>query len=385
MTLSAFFCVGAFSSALAGRLVERMGPAAALRTAAAGSGAVLVVTGVLGRSWLALTALVAAAGLANSLVQPAANLYVARGVSPRRHGLALGIQKSGIPAASLVGGLAVPTVGLTIGWSWAFVLGGLLACAASLSVRPAGGAVTGAGGISVGSNQLGDSRGSLAAPLGRVAFGAAGQTSSPVTGVESPEGTGETRPRPRPDVPMRLLVAVASSTCLAVIGSVALSSFFVLYSVDIGTTEASAGILLMLGSLVGIAARLLMGAGADRSSISPWRMLAAMFALAAVAFAGLATGSKAMMISAMPFAFATSFAWPGLFHLAVVRSNPSAPGAATGVTLTGSYIGAVCSPLLFGLIVETTGYVWAWGVAAITSAAAAGLMALVSRRVSTPR
>ena len=55
-------------------------------------------------------------------------------MSSRRQGLALGIQKSGIPTASLLGGLAVPAVGLTIGWSWAFVLGGLLAFAVSLGV-----------------------------------------------------------------------------------------------------------------------------------------------------------------------------------------------------------------------------------------------------------
>ena len=338
MTVSAFFFVGALSSALAGRMVERIGPAAALRLAAATAGAVLVVTGVLGQSWLALMALVAVAGLANSWAQPAANLYVARGVSSRRQGLALGIQKSGIPTASLLGGLAVPTVGLTIGWSWAFVLGGLLAFAVSLGVPAIG-----------------------AAP--------------PAEGGPGPAG------RPRPDVPMRLLVAVACSTCLAAMGSMGLSAFFVLSSVEIGVDEAFAGVLLMAGSVVGIAARLAMGASADRSSLSPWHMLTAMFAVAAVAFVGLSAGSKTMLFVAMPFAFATSFAWPGLFHLAVVRSNPSAPGAATGITMTGSFTGAVCGPLLFGLLVEATGYAWAWGFTAITSGAAAAVMAVVGRLI----
>ena len=343
MTVSAFFFVGALSSALAGRMVERIGPAAALRLAAATAGAMLVVTGVLGQSWLALMALVAVAGLANSWAQPAANLYVARGVSSRRQGLALGIQKSGIPTASLLGGLAVPAVGLTIGWSWAFVLGGLLAFAVSLGVPAIGAAPSAEGG------------------------------SGPV--AERPAG------RPRPDVPMRLLVAVACSTCLAAMGSMGLSAFFVLSSVEIGVDEASAGVLLMAGSVVGIAARLTMGASADRSSLSPWHMLTAMFAVAAVAFVGLSAGSKTMLFVAMPFAFATSFAWPGLFHLAVVRSNPSAPGAATGIAMTGSFTGAVCGPLLFGLLVEAAGYAWAWGFTAITSAAAAAVMAVVGRLI----
>ena len=343
MTVSAFFFVGVLTSALSGRMVERIGPTAGLRLASAAAGVVLVVTGVLGRSWPALITLVAVAGLANSWAQPAANLYVARGVSNRRQGLALGIQKSGIPTASLLAGLAIPTIGLTIGWTWAFVLSGLFAFGVVLFVPAVAGPSAAAGGSGT-------------------------KTAGPTT-------------RPRPDVPMRLLVAVACSTCLAAMGSMALSSFFVLSSVEIGIAEAVAGILLMAGSLVGIASRLVMGASADRASINPLHMLSAMFAVASLAFIGLSTGSKAMLFAAMPFVFATSFAWPGLFHLAMVRANPSAPGAATGIAMTGSFTGAVCGPLLFGLLVEATSYGWAWGFAAITSGAAAAVMAVTGRLI----
>ena len=343
MTVSVFFLVGVATSALAGRMVERIGPVASLRLAAAMGGGILLVAGAVARSWAVLVAFVAAAGLANSLAQPAANLYVARGVSNRRQGLALGIQKSGIPTASLLAGLAVPTVGLTIGWSWAFALGGLLALAVSLGVPAIGG--------------------------------------EPSTATERRLTTQDRASQPRPDVGMRLLVAVACSTCLAAMGSMGLGSFFVLSSVEIGVEEAFAGILLMVGSVVGIVARLVMGASADRSSLSPWHMLTAMFAVAGLAFVGLSMGSKPTMFAAMPFAFATSFAWPGLFHLAVVRSNPSAPGAATGIAMTGSFAGAVTGPLLFGLLVEAAGYGWAWSFTAITSAAAAAVMAVVGRLI----
>ena len=344
MTVSVFFCVGVATSALAGRLVERIGPAASLRLAAALGGAMLVAAGATARSWAVLVAFVAAAGLANSLAQPAANLYVARGVSNRRQGLALGIQKSGIPTGSLLAGLAVPTVGLTIGWAWAFALGGLLAFGVSLGVPSVG--------------------------------------EAPAAGNRRGPSASGSAVRPRPDLPMRLLVAVACSTCLAAMGSMGLGSFFVLSSVETGIGEGAAGLLLMVGSVVGIAARLAMGASADRSSISPWHMLTAMFAVAGLAFVGFAAGSKAMLFVAMPFAFATSFSWPGLFHLAMVRSNPSAPGAATGITMTGSFTGAVVGPLLFGVLVETAGYAWAWGYTAATSAAAAAVMAAVSRLIA---
>ena len=346
--VSAFFCVGAASSALAGRMVERAGPAAALRLAAAVSGVVLLVTGAVSRSWPALVSLVALAGLANAWAQPAANLYVAKGVASDRQGLALGIQKSGIPAASLLGGLAIPTVGLTIGWSWAFVLGGALA---------------------------------LLVPLAVPAVGDAPPTDGASSGGSRSQSAAARR-QGRPDVPLRLLVAVACSTCLAAVGSMAMSAFFVLSSVESGFDEAVAGVLLMAGSVIGIVSRLAMGASADRGSRDPLTMLTAMFAVAALAFVGFSTGSQALLFVSMPFAFATSFAWPGLFHLAMVRLNPSAPGAATGITMTGSFIGAVCGPLLFGLVVEASSYAWGWGFTAITSGASAAVMAVASRLIN---
>ena len=409
MTVSAFFFVGALTSAWSGRIVERIGPAAGLRLSTVAAGAVLVVTGALGRSWLALMILVGLAGLANSWGQPAANLYVARGVSSGRQGLALGIQKSGIPAASLLAGLAIPTVGLTIGWHWAFVLGGLLAFVVSLGVPAVGETPPAAGRGAVSSREV-TSRAvaDRAVTSGAVTDGAVADrevTDGAVMDREVTDGAVTSRAatsravtdgavadravtdgpsvRPRPDVAMRLLVAVTCSTCLAAMGSMALSSFFVLSSVEIGVDEAVAGILLMAGSVVGIASRLVMGASADRAALSPFHMLTAMFAVAALAFVGLSTGSRAMLYSAMPFAFATSFAWPGLFHLAMVRSNPSAPGAATGITMTGNFTGAVCGPLLFGVLVEATSYGWAWGFAAITSGAAAAVMAVAGRLIAS--
>ena len=164
-------------------------------------------------------------------------------------------------------------------------------------------------------------------------------------------------------------------------GSMALSTFFVLSSVESGFDEAVAGILLMVGSVVGIASRLGMGASADRASMSPFTMLTAVFAVASLAFVGLSTGSRTMVLVAMPFAFATSLAWPGLFHLATVRANPSAPGAATGITLTGTLAGAVSGPLLFGVLVEATSYGWGWRLAAVTSGAASAVMAVAGRLI----
>jgi MFS family permease len=85
----------------------------------------------------------------------------------------------------------------------------------------------------------------------------------------------------------------------------------------------------------------------------------------------LATGVPLLIVPGGVAAYCLAWGWPGLFNLAVVRSNPGAPGAATGITQTGTYIGAVLGPLLFGFGVEAWSYSWAWFGSAITSALAA--------------
>ena len=368
LTIGSFYLAGALGSVLSGRIVERVGPRAALRFTALATAGVLLATGVVGGSWAVLTGLVGLAGLANALAQPATNLYIARGVRPGRQGLAIGIQKSGIPAAALLGGLAVPTLGLTIGWSWAFVIGALLALAASAYVPPVPPkpaepvtSKTAAEPTPAGASENGTPAGEEAmdAPAGELKGGAAG----------------------RPDVPVRLLAALATATGLAAAGSGSLSGFFVVSSVGSGIDEGLAGVLLGAGSLVGITARLVLGAAADRGAIGAWNTLTVMFLVSAAAFGGLAAGSPVVVMAAVPFAFASAFAWPSLYHLAVVRANPSAPGAATGITMTGSYTGAVGGPLVFGLVADWASYGWAWGVAIVFMVAAAAVMTAVGRLI----
>ena len=61
-------------------------------------------------------------GLGNAIGQPAGNALVAAQVRPERFGLGFAIKQSGIPLATLLGGLAVPLIALTIGWRFAYVL-----------------------------------------------------------------------------------------------------------------------------------------------------------------------------------------------------------------------------------------------------------------------
>ena len=395
LTVGAFYLAGALGSVLSGRIVERVGPRSALRFTALATAGVLLATGAVAGSWAALTGLVGLAGLANALAQPATNLYIARGVRPGRQGLAIGIQKSGIPAAALLGGLAVPTLGLTVGWSWAFVIGALLALASSAYVPSVPPKPEWSAGATELAGQEGPAGPEGAAEAAEAAAGPSAEAAAAQTTNEAPadgvsDGSGATESpasatSARPDVPTRLLAALATATGLAAAGSGSLSGFFVVSSVGTGVDEGMAGFLLGAGSLVGIAVRLVLGAMADRGAIGAWNTLTVMFLVAAASFVGLATGSEAVLIAVLPFAFATAFAWPSLYHLAVVRANPSAPGAATGITMTGSYTGAVGGPLVFGLVADFASYGWAWGVAVVFMAAAAAVMTVVGRFINDRR
>src|SRR5829696_7279082 len=56
------------------------------------------------------------AGLANAVSHTAANLSLAREVPASRQGLSFGIKQAAIPVATLLAGLAVPTIAVTLGW-----------------------------------------------------------------------------------------------------------------------------------------------------------------------------------------------------------------------------------------------------------------------------
>jgi MFS family permease len=87
----------------------------------------------------------------------------------------------------------------------------------------------------------------------------------------------------------------------------------------------------------------------------------------------LATGESGLIVPGVLLAFGAGWGWPGLFNFAVVKTNPGAPAAATGITQTGASGGAAFGPLVFGLLVEAASYHVAWLVSG-----AIALVALVT-------
>jgi len=69
----------------------------------------------------------------------------------------------------------------------------------------------------------------------------------------------------------------------------------------------------------------------------------------ALAFGLLAIGRPGAHVLGAVVAYGVGWSWPGLVNFAVVRRYPRRPAAATGVTQTGTCVGAMLGPLGFGL------------------------------------
>lgn len=334
LAVGSHFACAAVASAPLGRVSERLGAGRALRTGSVASGLLLLGAAGLSRSWGLLVVFLAAGGVANALIQPAANLFLARIVPERRQGLAFGIKQSAIPAGTLLGGLAVPAVALTVGWRWAYVCAAALAFLASATVPDRQDGVS-----------------------------------------ESPAA------RPRISEPQLGLMSVGVAFGAAAAG--ALAGFLVSGAVDSGVEAGPAGVLLSAGSLIGISVRLSAGAWLDRRGGPPLRTVTLMLLGGAIAYAVMSAHEAWLYVAAVPLAFGAGWAWPGLTNLAVVRLRPQAPGAATGVIQIGTYLGAVLGPLVFGVVVDTTSYTVGWLLASVWALVGAGAFT-VARRLRTP-
>lgn len=327
LAVGAFFAAASAGSTPLGRWAERLGPGRGMRLAALWSGAAQLGIAVGAHSLGTLVALLMLAGAANALGQPASNLLIARALPAGRQGLGFAVKQSAIPFATMLAGLAVPTVALTAGWRWAFA---------------------GAAGLSVLS------------------------TAAVPRSTRYPErvlAEGETARAPLP-----IMVVLSAGMALGAAAAGTLGAFLVSSAVETGLSPGAAGLTLTWGSAIGIAARLLAGVRADRRQGGHLRVVVAMLAIGSVGYALFAVGEPAVFLAAVPLAFGAGWAWPGLFNLAVVRANPGSPAAATGITQTGIYLGVVAGPLGFGVLAEQVSFGFAWLMAAAATCASAAII-----------
>lgn len=329
--VAAFFLGAALGSVLGGRWADRSDPTRVMRAAVVASLAALAGAAAAPAPLLLGCALVLG-GVASGLGQPASNALIARAVAAQRRGTAYGAKQAAIPAGVLIGGLAVPVFGVTVGWRWAYVAAAVLALVVTLLLprRTVPAAVDGRG------------------PAG---LATAARAAGPYRLVP-------------------LVVLAVGTTLGAGVGN-SFGTFFVETAVAAGRSPTSAGLLAAVGSGLGVLSRLGLGVMADRRE-HRWLLVVAAMMLAGIpASILLALGAPAALLPAVVLAYGVGWAWAGLLTHAVALMHPEAPGRATGVTQSGVAFGGALGPLGFGWLADAASLAAAWWVTGLLAALAA--------------
>ena len=319
--LGSFFAAAMVGSVLLGRLSQRIGALSQVTLALGVTAAVQLALAATARSFGAVIAFLVVAGLCNAATQSSVNLALAQAQLPRL-GLAVSIKQSGLPTATLLAGFAVPSLALTVGWRWAYVASAGFALASLMLVRAAAGS-------------------SVPRP---VANGAAKPASS-----------------------SRDLVGAAAVGAFLAFSAGSLNAWGVGSGVDAGLGEGAAGLFLSLGAATGIILRLICGSLSDTMRARPFLVGGLTALVGSAGMALLAARSPGIHVAAMLLAFGGGWIWPVFTNFGIVRTNPEAAGAATGITQVGIYVGVFVAPLVTGWLIEHSGYRLMWlAVAAST-------------------
>ncbi len=346
LVMGVSFTVAALMSAPMGRVAERLGPQRGFRTGIAISASSMLAIAGFGHSAGQFAVFLAVAGMGNALNQPSANLMLTTHIDADRLGFALATKQSGMPAAALLGGVAVPAIALTVGWEWAYVAGVSIA-ALAIALLPKD--VGGRSGLNMTTNDAGERR------------------------------------SVRPDLGVGLLVLYATVGMLGATAAGAMVGFITSGAEASGLGPGLAGLVLSLGSFVGVVSRLVQGWQVDRLGILPIQRLVWLYGLGGLGVLLLALDVPAAYLVAPIPAFAFGWAWPGLFNLSVVRNNPSAPAAATGISQVGVFVGAALGPALGGVIIDNGSYQLLWLFSASTLLTGSALAVYLRTRIKASR
>jgi predicted MFS family arabinose efflux permease len=338
LAIAWFFTTTGLGASVLGQLVDHLDNRTALSIGAVSSAVALFgVAAAPTFPWLLLA--LTLGGLANALSQPAVNASLSRRIPAERLGLAFGIKQSAIPAATLLGGLAVPTLGASLGWRGTFVAVGVVAA-------------------------LG----------GAVAW---------TTGERGQRRARPPKQRLRESQPeLRSLIILTIGGTLGAAAATSLGAFLVDAAATSGIPVGRAGLLAAVASAGGLASRVVLGWWVDRHPTQGrYRTITTLLLIGSPGFVLLATGSAPAYLVGAVLGYAAGWGWTGLFHYTVVSQNPGTPASSTGVIQTGLSLGAGLGPLLLGTVAERTSYSTAWLTASVLSLAGAGFFAVGLRHL----
>lgn len=339
LAVTLYYLGGAGFSVPVGRLSDWVGAVRVMRVATICNAVLLALLAFVTRSWLGLALLLVPCGMVNAATSAATNQFLSRRMSVLRQGRAFGFKQAAVPFASLLGGLSVPAIALTVGWRWAFALGVVIALAAGLLV-----------------------------PAPRTTLAARGDARQ----LNPPE-----------PVVLVPLVFLAFALGLGLFAAGGLSAFLMSGGVAIGLAQGNVGLLAALAGAVAVSTRIAVGYRSDRHDSHHFRTVALMLAAGSGGFVLLAIGSS----TSAPWAFASGavlslgvgWGWNGVFNLAVVRAHEHAPSTATGVTQVGGSAGGMAGPFVVGVVASHVSYLAAWLIAGVAALAAAAAVLVAGR------
>jgi len=333
------FLSGAFTAPFGGRIADRVGPRRAVYIGCAISTTALLCLGLFTTGWSTLVGFLCLGGIGVALTDPGLAIMVGVTVPRQSQGLAFGVKEASIPAATLVAGLAVPTIALTVGWRWAFLI--------------------------------------AAFPLGLVLVLLPRlQTRMQTEGMIEPKPEEPSTPSPK----RRALLLAAMAAALGTTAASGVGIFLTDSAVAMGMTPGNAGLLLAMGSLAGIITRVAAGALADRTGGPQFGLIASMLAVGAVTMSLGGTGTTLLLILGTIGAFTGGWAWTGIYFLSLVKTFPDRPGTVAGIGTAGLGVGNAAGPVLFGLAAGAWSFGAAWVGAGVIAALAAILM-ITARRM----
>lgn len=289
------------------------------------AGPALIAAGLLAASrapsFGQLLLFMAVAGVGNGIALPPTTRAVMEWFGPAARGSAMSIKQTGLPLAGLLVALAVPLGLGQVGWR------GSLALIAAVTLLS----------------------GALAFALYRDAPGG--------HAPEVARGGGLATLARDP----RLLAVTGFATVMSGI-QLALVGFLVLYfHRALGYPLLLAGALLALAQVSGVVARIVSGVLSDR--VFGARRQPVLVLMAGAAIAGNAALALAPADAPVPLVGAvmvllgfSAVGWSGVSMALVAElAGRERSSAAAGVALTGSYLGVIVTPPLFGLLVDLTG------------------------------
>lgn len=322
LLVSVYFGCTGLGSVLGGRLTERLGARLVVALDMAMVAAAGAFSALVGTYWSLLVAAVLA-GAGYALVNAGTNVAIGRAVAPERRTLAMSIKTAGVPFMALVTAAVGPWAADR--WSWHAI--SFVVAAVALAVTLAALVV------------LDDDR---------------PERTAKADGAALPPG----------------FIWFPLGAFLLIAGSQPLYSWVVAYLEEsLDASPAVAGGVSALASGVGLCVMMLNALRTDLAG--PQQRVRRIMLLLGVSTVGTllvlvgeAVGIGLVVVGAV-IGISAQLSAIGTMHATVVDRAPGAVAAATGLTMTGYYLGALFSPAAFGALADVTDtFAYSWGATA---------------------